>query len=79
MPAMSQERVWLSFVWSYQTVCVPFALETVSWCQAPTMPESPVVYWLAPMSVLLWMKSDPSPFALLSNLKKQRHVAFSGA
>ena len=36
---MFQPRVWLSFVVSYQTVWVPFALETVSWCQAPTMPD----------------------------------------
>ena len=40
---MFQPRVWLSFVRSYQTVCELFALETVSWCHAPTMPWMPVV------------------------------------
>ena len=75
---MFQLRVWPSFVVSYQIVCVPFALETVSWCQAPTMPERPVVYWLAPMSVLFRIKSDPSLPATWSNLKKQRQLAVSG-
>ena len=40
---MFQLRVSPSFCASNQIVCVLFALETTSWCQAPTMPWMPVV------------------------------------
>ena len=76
---MFQLRVWPSFCRSYQTVCVLFALETVSWCQAPTMPSTSV-YSPRPILSPLLMKSEPSslfPGAL--NWKKQWYFTDSGA
>ena len=68
---MSQRRVWSSLCRSNQSVCTLFALETVSWCQAPTAetasptPLVRAVYWFSvPIRFPPWRKSEASaPFA----------------